>query len=836
MDLLPLEVLNKIADNRTLYLPAASSNVSVGRRSYFNQNWMWWQHGIEDTAEYLDTEVCKIGIDLLPLEVLNIIAENRTLYVLAASTTVRVGWRGSFNQNWMWWQHSNADTAEYLETAECRVEPKIESPESEDSTQTCLYKKAGDKEISIKKSLKCNADAAEDLETAERRVDPRFEFPESEESTQTCLYKKVGDKEIFIIRGNHCRNSNGLTRTRITKYNRRESDSTVSVGWRGSFNQNWMWWQHCNADTAEYVETAECRVEPRFESPESEDSTLTYLYKRAGDNEMSLKRIFVEIGMDLLPLEALNIIAENRTLYVLAASSNVNVGWRGFFKQNWMWWPQCNADTAEYLETAESRVDLRFESPESEESTQTCLYKKARDKEIYIKESLTKYNHRESDTIRPSSVFYRYCGLERFLQLELNVVATFTWELRSVRWSRVLSLRSRKTARRLVYIRELGIKKSLKRIFVVTEMDLLPLEVLNKIAENRTLYVLAASSTVNCNADTAEYLETAECRVDPRFESQESEDSTQTCLYKKVGDKEIFIIRGNHCSVGRRGFFNQKWMWWEHCNADTAEYVETAECRVEPRFESPENRNGLTLLEVLNKIAEYRTLYVLVASSTVSDGWRGSFNQNWMWWQHCIAGTAEYVETAECRVELRFESPESEETTQTCLYKKAGDNELPKKITVVNEMDLLPLEVLNKIAENRILYVLAASSNVNVGLRGSFNQNWMWWPQCNADTAEYLETAECRVDPRFESQDSEDSTQTKTVLDLLALELLNIFAENQTLYVLAASSTVSVGWRGSFNQKWMWWQHCNADTAEYVDTAECRVEPRFEPKESEDTR
>ncbi|KAG8275568.1 hypothetical protein J6590_083185 [Homalodisca vitripennis] len=75
-------------------------------------------------------------------------------------------------------------------------------------------------------------------------------------------------------------------------------------------------------------------------------------------------------------------------------------------------------------------------------------------------------------------------------------------------------------------------------------------------------------------------------------------------------------------------------------------------------------------------------------------------------------------------------------------------------------MDLLPLEVLNKIAENRTLYVLAASTTVSVGWRGPFNQNWMWWPQCNADTAEYLETAECRVDPRFESQEFEDSTQT----------------------------------------------------------------------------
>ncbi|KAG8275587.1 hypothetical protein J6590_083204 [Homalodisca vitripennis] len=93
------------------------------------------------------------GINLLPLEVLNKFAKNRTLYVRSASTTVSVGWRGSCNKNWMWWQHYNADTAEYLEAAECRVEPRFESPESEDSTLTCLYKRAGDQEISIKESL-----------------------------------------------------------------------------------------------------------------------------------------------------------------------------------------------------------------------------------------------------------------------------------------------------------------------------------------------------------------------------------------------------------------------------------------------------------------------------------------------------------------------------------------------------------------------------------------------------------------------------------------------------------------------------------------------------------
>ncbi|KAG8275566.1 hypothetical protein J6590_083183 [Homalodisca vitripennis] len=182
------------------------------------------------------------------------------------------------------------------------------------------------------------------------------------------------------------------------------ASTTVSVGWRGSFNQKWMWWQHCNADTAEYLETTECRVEPRFESPESEENTQTCLYMKAGDNEISIEESLIhlamqniynkykmyntETGIDLLALDLLNIIAENQTLYLLAASSTVSVGWRGSFNQNWMWWNHCNVDTAEYVETAECRVQPRFESPESEDSTQTCFYKKARDKEISIKESL----------------------------------------------------------------------------------------------------------------------------------------------------------------------------------------------------------------------------------------------------------------------------------------------------------------------------------------------------------------------------------------------------------------------------------------------------------------
>ncbi|KAG8275552.1 hypothetical protein J6590_083169 [Homalodisca vitripennis] len=185
-------------------------------------------------------------MDLLPLEALNIIAENRILYMVAASTPVSVAWSGCFKQSWMWWPHCNTDTAEFLETAECRVDPKFESLESKDSTQTCLYKKAGNKKITIKESL----------------------------------------------------NRNGFIPTGSIKYNRRELDttlyvlaasSTVSVDYSGSFNQNWMWWPHCNADTPEYLETGECRVDPKFESPESEDGTQTCLYKKAGNKKITRK-------------------------------------------------------------------------------------------------------------------------------------------------------------------------------------------------------------------------------------------------------------------------------------------------------------------------------------------------------------------------------------------------------------------------------------------------------------------------------------------------------------------------------------------------------------------
>ncbi|XP_046686200.1 uncharacterized protein LOC124371879 isoform X2 [Homalodisca vitripennis] len=73
-------------------------------------------------------------------------------------------------------------------------------------------------------------------------------------------------------------------------------------------------------------------------------------------------------------------------------------------------------------------------------------------------------------------------------------------------------------------------------------------------------------------------------------------------------------------------------------------------------------------------------------------------------------------------------------------------------------MDSLPLEVLDKIAEHLTPYELAACSGVSVGWRDAFNQDSLWRPHCNKDTAEYLETAESRVEPSFESPELEDST------------------------------------------------------------------------------
>ncbi|XP_046662460.1 uncharacterized protein LOC124355382 isoform X1 [Homalodisca vitripennis] len=74
------------------------------------------------------------GMESLPLEAVEEVTKHLTPQELSACCAVSVDWRDAFNQDSLWRQHCNKDTAEYLETAECRVEPRFESPESEDST------------------------------------------------------------------------------------------------------------------------------------------------------------------------------------------------------------------------------------------------------------------------------------------------------------------------------------------------------------------------------------------------------------------------------------------------------------------------------------------------------------------------------------------------------------------------------------------------------------------------------------------------------------------------------------------------------------------------------
>ncbi|KAG8275581.1 hypothetical protein J6590_083198 [Homalodisca vitripennis] len=164
-------------------------------------------------------------MDLFPLEALNIIAENQTLYVLSASSTVN--------------PHCNADTAEYLEAADCRVDPRFESPESEDNTLNRNVlpptgsTKYNNRELDTIRdnSPHCNADTADYLETAECRVDPRFESPELEESTGTSLYKKAGNKKITIKESLEVPLNKTECRSHIVTQTRQGTWRLRNVGW-----------------------------------------------------------------------------------------------------------------------------------------------------------------------------------------------------------------------------------------------------------------------------------------------------------------------------------------------------------------------------------------------------------------------------------------------------------------------------------------------------------------------------------------------------------------------------------------------------------------------------
>ncbi|KAG8329917.1 hypothetical protein J6590_075566 [Homalodisca vitripennis] len=101
-----------------------------------------------------------------------------------------------------------------------------------------------------------------------------------------------------------------------------------------------------------------------------------------------------ETAMNTLPLEVLGKIIEDLTPDELVACSAVSVGWRDAFNQDSLWRPLCNEDTAQYLETAESRVDPRFESPESQDSTLSpvCRWRMCYMREIHLRKNWRRWN------------------------------------------------------------------------------------------------------------------------------------------------------------------------------------------------------------------------------------------------------------------------------------------------------------------------------------------------------------------------------------------------------------------------------------------------------------
>ncbi|KAG8261999.1 hypothetical protein J6590_061731 [Homalodisca vitripennis] len=76
--------------------------------------------------------ICRM--EWLPLEMVRLIAENLTAKDLSACIAVSVSWRNIFNQDSLWKPHCNISIAEYLETAECQVQPGFVAPVMENKT------------------------------------------------------------------------------------------------------------------------------------------------------------------------------------------------------------------------------------------------------------------------------------------------------------------------------------------------------------------------------------------------------------------------------------------------------------------------------------------------------------------------------------------------------------------------------------------------------------------------------------------------------------------------------------------------------------------------------
>ncbi|XP_046662462.1 uncharacterized protein LOC124355382 isoform X3 [Homalodisca vitripennis] len=145
-------------------------------------------------------------------------------------------------------------------------------------------------------------------------------------------------------------------------------------------------------------------------------------------------------GMESLPLEAVEEVTKHLTPQELSACCAVSVDWRDAFNQDSLWRQHCNKDTAEYLETAECRVEPRFESPESEDSTLSpvCRWRMCYMRETHLRNNWRKWksgdgvtscrgfgnDHRTPNSAGTISVLCRQCGLERCLQPGQSVEAT----------------------------------------------------------------------------------------------------------------------------------------------------------------------------------------------------------------------------------------------------------------------------------------------------------------------------------------------------------------------------------------------------------------------------
>ncbi|XP_046662461.1 uncharacterized protein LOC124355382 isoform X2 [Homalodisca vitripennis] len=142
-----------------------------------------------------------------------------------------------------------------------------------------------------------------------------------------------------------------------------------------------------------------------------------------------------EVGMESLPVEVLEMITERLTPQELSACCAVSVDWRDAFNQDSLWRPHCNKDTAEYLETAECRVEPRFESPESEDSTLSpvCRWRMCYMREIHLRNNWRQWNFvRDEITTHENVQVAMYAFVSRDYLITSSGQQFLLWDIRGV--------------------------------------------------------------------------------------------------------------------------------------------------------------------------------------------------------------------------------------------------------------------------------------------------------------------------------------------------------------------------------------------------------------------